>query len=240
MLYKSAYTSYQKEVVGNGKLYHRYVNDFLNSHTYADCFDATGMNIHQMNLGIMNTLLRSRRDLVELYFNEKSFTREHFVVMQRMLDTTKVPGTDPVGHHYSEDADEIPYTFECMFTPTQMSLITRCANETHLFSHPVTEQEMESLFSCNPERPLKSANNRRVAIFFDSLCERNLICKQWQLVIATHGLVLSSANSEPLKCGNISTALNEAKASAKSIYDTIRKMAKEIAENSKKDTNNVI
>lgn len=229
MLYKSAFKSYQQEVVGSGKLYDRYVTDFLNSHTYTDCMDASGMNNHLTNLGIMTDLLRTRKDLVVRFFGRQKFSQEDFIDMQRLLDTTDAPGPIPIDNLLPNGGNDNPYTFECMFTPNQMSLIVHCANEAHLFSAPVTESDMQSLFGCKAGTPLRSANNRRVAIFFDSLCEQNLICKQWQQVIATHRLVLSSANGEPLKCGNLSSALNEAKASAKSIYDTIRKMAKDIA-----------
>lgn len=49
MLYKTAHELYQSEVVGDHKLYNRYVNDFLNSHTYIDCVDTAGMNEHNKN-----------------------------------------------------------------------------------------------------------------------------------------------------------------------------------------------
>lgn len=240
MLYQAAYRSYQNEVTGNGKRYDRYVTDFLNSHTYTSCVDASGMNEHRKNLGIMTDLLKSRKDLAEQFFSRQSFSHEDFIDMQHLLDTTEAPGPIPIGHPHPDGGSDDPCTFECMFTPSQMSLIVHCANEAHLFLGPVTESDMRALFDCNPDRPVKSANNRRVAVFFDSLCERNLICKQWQLVIARHRLILSSANNEPLKCGNLSSALNEAKASTKSIYDSIRKMIKDIADSREKDTNSIM
>lgn len=229
MLYKSAFRSYQQEVVGGGKLYDRYATDFLNSHTYTDCMDAAGMNNHLTNLGIMTDLLKTRKDLVVRFFGRQKFSHEDFIDMQRLLDTTDASGPIPIDNLLPNGGNDNPHTFECIFSSIQMSLIVHCANEAHLFSGPVTESDMQSLFDCKPATPLRSANNRRVAMFFDSLCEQDLICKQWQQVIATHGLVLSSADGKPLKCGNLSSALNEAKASTRSIYDTIRKMVKDIA-----------
>lgn len=72
MLYKAAHERYQSEVIGNRKLYNRYVKDFLNNHTYTDCVNAAGMNEHKKNYHIMEELLTIRKDLVQKYFAKKS------------------------------------------------------------------------------------------------------------------------------------------------------------------------
>ena len=72
VFYRTAHELYQSEVIGYGKLYERYVTDFLNSHTYTDRVDAAGMNEHKKNFHIMEELLTVREDLVQKYFTKKT------------------------------------------------------------------------------------------------------------------------------------------------------------------------
>ena len=111
--------------------------------------------------------------------------------------------------------------FQCCFNFAQIRLITHSANETHLFSPNVSEAEIKALFDCCLEHPLKSACNRRVAFFFDALCEHKLITTRWQHVIDKNGLILSSAKNALLNSSKLSTALNEAKQNGGCVYRTI-------------------
>lgn len=230
-MYQTAYAKYKTEVIGVGKLYERYKDDFLNSHLYTDRLDAIGMNEHHRNYRIMESLLETRRDLVEKYFSRPEFSESAYHSMQHEFDTT-LPAAPDFTLHSHDRPQKAPGQvggFQSYFTTTQISLITKFVNEACLFSGVVTDEDLEKLFHTKLTIPLKSANNRRVAVFFDALCENNLICRQWQQVVDANRLILSSAKDVPLKCSNLSTALNEAKTENKSIYNSIRKMVQQIA-----------
>lgn len=226
--YKSAYDTYQFEVVKCGKLYNRYKNDFLKSHTYTNRVDTAGKNEHIKNLGIMCELLNDRQDLVEKYFIRPKFEFNDQTAMQHELDTTAVVFSYN-DLPYQKDVFVSERNFQCYFTSLQLNLLTQSVNELHLFSSNVTNEEMRQLFSGKLCCPLKSTNNRIVAFFFDALCSQNLICKQWQEVIDRNNLILSSADGRPLNCTKISSALNMAKQDNRSIYVMIKKSVQHIA-----------
>lgn len=231
MLYKAAHELYQSEVVKCGKLYNRYVSDFLNSHTYTDRVNAAGMNEHKKNFHIMEEFLTIRKDLVHRYFTKEKLYDSDYSIMHHEFNTIPpssdskvsiVSGSLPVAFTSKPD-------FQCYFNSVKISLITHIANETHLFSPNVSETEVKALFSCSLEYPLKSACNRRVAFFFDTLCEHKLITTRWQHVIDKNELILSSAKNLPLNSSKLSTALNEAKQNGGSAYRIIELHVKEIA-----------
>lgn len=222
-LYKAAYELYQSEVVKGGKLYNRYVSDFLNNHTYTDHMDAAGMNEHKKNFHIMEELLTIRKDLVYRYFTKEKLCDSDYSIMHHEFNTIPpssdskvsiVSGSLPVAIRSKLD-------FQCCFDCTQIRLITDTANETHLFSPDVSEAEIKALFACCLEHPLKSACNRRVAFFFDALCKYKLISTRWQHVIDENRLILSSAKNVLLNSSKLSTALNEAKQNGGCVYRTI-------------------
>ena len=231
MLYKAAHELYQSEVIGSGKLYNRYVSDFLNSHTYTDRRDAAGMNEHKKNFHIMEELLIIRKDLVKKYFAKDNIYESDYLAMHQEFNTTQHSPNPKVS--IVSDSPPIVITpkpdFQCYFNSVQIRLITRSANEAHLFSSDVTEIEIKALFACCLKRPLKSACNRRVAFFFDVLCEHKLISTRWQHVIDKNRLILSSAKNTLLNSSKLSTALNEAKQNGGCVYRTIELMVLEIA-----------
>lgn len=223
MLYKEAHELYQSEVIKGGKLYNRYVSDFLNSHTYTDRVDAAGMNEHKKNFHIMEELLTIRKDLVHRYFAKEKLCDSDYSIMHHEFNTIPpssdskvsiISGSLPVAFPSQPD-------FQCYFNSVQIGLITHIANEAHLFSPDVAEAEIKALFSCCLEHPLKSACNRRVAFFFDALCEHKLITTRWQHVIDENRLILSSAKNVLLNSSKLSTALNEAKQNGGCVYRTI-------------------
>lgn len=233
MFYKTAHELYQSEVIGDHKLYNRYVNDFLNSHTYTDRIDAAGMNEHKKNFHIMEELLTSRKDLVEKYFTTEKLCYTDYLIMHQEFNTTQqspnsevstISGSPPVTFTSKPD-------FQCDFNLAQIRLIVHSANEAHLFSSDVSEAEIKALFICCLEHPLKSACNRRVAFFFDALCEHKLITTRWQHVIDKNGLIISSAQNALLNNSKLSTALNEAKQNNGCVYRTIKLRVQKIAEN---------
>lgn len=235
MFYKTAHELYHSEVIGNGKLYHRYVNDFLNSHTYTDRVDAVGVNEHKKNFHIMEELLTVRQDLVQRYFIKENLHYSDYLVMHREFNTTPTPERPIVVGLFPARPVSRP-DFQCCFNSVQISLITNIANEVHLFSSEVSEAELKALFACCLEHPLKSACNRRVAFFFDALCKYKLISTRWQHVIDKNGLILSSANNALLNNSKLSTALNEAKQNDGCVYRTIELHIQEIAASGEYET----
>jgi hypothetical protein len=89
MFYKTAHELYQSEVVGDHKLYNRYVNDVLNSHTHTDCVDTAGMNEHKKNFHIMEELLTIRKDLVQKYFAKEKLCDSDYSIMHQEFNTTQ-------------------------------------------------------------------------------------------------------------------------------------------------------
>ena len=233
MFYKTAHELHQSEVVRDHKLYNRYVNDFLNSHAYTDRVDMAGMNEHKKNFHIMEELLIIRKDLVRKYFTKEKLCDSDYSIMHQEFNTTQqspnseafiVP--DPLPNAFCSKLN-----FQCCFNSTQIRLIAYSVNETHLFTPDVSEAEMKAFFACCLEYPLKSVCNRRVAFFFDNLCEHKLISPRWQHIIDKNGLILSSANNTLLNSSKLSTALNEAKQNDGCVYRTIELHVQKIAEN---------
>lgn len=223
ILYKIAHRLYQFEVIGSGKLYNRYVSDFLNIHTYTDRIDAAGMNEHKRNFHIMEELLTIRKDLVQKYFIQEKLCDSDYAIMHQEFNTTQQLSDSEV----SIVSDLFPVTltskpnFQCCFSSVQISLIAHSANEVHLFTPDVSETEVKALFACCLKHPLKSMCNRRVAFFFDALCEYKLISARWQHVIDKNRLILSSSKNTILNSSKLSTALNEAKQNDGCVYKTI-------------------
>ena len=232
MLYKAAHELYQFEVIGYGKLYNRYVSDFLNSHTYTDRVDAAGMNEHKKNFHIMEELLTIRKDLVHRYFAKEKLCDSDYSIMHQEFNTTLAPSNSEI----SIVSDSLPVAlttkpdFQCYFNSIQIRLLIHSINEVHLFFSDVTEVEVKALFACCLEYPLKSACNRKVAFFFDALCKYKLISTRWQNVIEKNRLILSSAKNIFLNSSKLSTALNEAKQNGGCAYRTIELYVQEIAE----------
>lgn len=233
VFYKTAHELYQSEVIGNRKLYNRYVNDFLNSHTYTDYVDAARMNEHKKNFYIMKELLTIRKDLVQKYFAREKLCDSDYSIMHQEFNTTQLSSHSDV----SSTSCSLPVAllskpdFQCCFNSKQIKLITHSANEAHLFSPIVLEAEVKALFACCLEHPLKSACNRRVAFFFDALCEQKLISARWQHIIDKNEAILSSAKNVLLNNSKLSTALNEAKQNDGCVCRTIELRVQEIAEN---------
>lgn len=233
MFYQTAHELYKSEVMGEKKLYDRYVKDFLNSHTYTDYVDAMRKNEHKKNFHIMEELLINRKDLVQKYFVREKLCDSDYSIMHHEFNTTQLSSISEV----SDTSCSVPKAclskvdFQCCFNSKQIKLITHCANKAHLFTLDVSEAEMKAFFACCLEHPLKSVCNRRVAFFFDALCEQKLISTRWQHVIDKNRLILSSSGKNVLlNSSKLSTALNEAKQNDGCVYRTIKLYIHIIAE----------
>ncbi len=212
-LLSEACNVYADEVLNHHKLYIRFADDFINLHRYTNCQCALGKNIHSTNWHIVKGILTTRQDLVERYFTGQPVSNAQLISMLEEYDTTLLPQQ----HHVisSEQFIDAPPT---------------------LFSGTVSETEIESLFSCTLKTPLKVSNNRQVAIFFDELSRKNLICREWQLVIDRHGLLLSS-NGTKLTSNKLSSALSQSQNNDIKYRPRFAEMAKELQRISTTDKN---
>lgn len=118
--------------------------------------------------------------------------------------------------------------FGCDLTDRQTQEIADIANDLNIFKQKVSGEDMANLFSPSPDIRLMSANNRKLAILFDSLFYEKLIVGDWQKVIAATGVIISSTNA-PLTQSKLSTALSEARSEENAAFVTIRKRVHEIA-----------
>ena len=91
LFFKEAHECYQTEVIGCGKLYHRYKKDFLNSHSYTDCQYAAGKNEHKKNFYIMEEFLEEREDLVVIFFTKVDFEYHDYKALHHKFNTTEPP-----------------------------------------------------------------------------------------------------------------------------------------------------
>lgn len=233
-LLSEACNVYVDEVLNHHKLYIRFADDFINLHRHTNCQCALGKNIHSTNWHIVKGILTTRQDLVERYFTGQPVSNAQLISILEEYDTTLLPQQ----HHVisSEQFIYTPPTFGCYFGKSEISLITYCVIGAFLFSGTVSETEIESLFSCTLKTPLKVSNNRQVAIFFDELSRKNLICREWQLVIDRHGLLLSS-NGTKLTSNKLSSALSQSQNNDIKYRPRFAEMAKELQRISTTDKN---
>ena len=211
-LISEAYGVYQSEVLQHNKVYQRYADDFINSHVYHDAADAWSKNQHNKNIGILKTLLYERYEIVLQYFSKQDLSEDEIEIMINLLDTTEAaylttPPQSEAQPISTLDAPAIIPNFECSFDSTSINLLVRCVNSLQIFKEKVTFEDISSLFSCKPVRKLTAANNGFVAVFFYSLCCRHLIVSNWQNVISTHKLILSSSRKTHLTQKSLSGAL---------------------------------
>ena len=194
------------------KVYQRYADDFVNSHIYHDATDAWSKNQHNVNIGILKTLLYERYDIVYKFFSAQGTTVTDVEEIIHLLDTTEAPylttpdqtDTDPTS---SVVPSAIFPNFECSFDDTSIHLIVRCVNGLQIFKEKVTFEDIASLFACKPIRKLTATNNGFVAVFFKALCSRGLIVSNWQNVISVHNLILSSSRKAFLNQKSLSAGL---------------------------------
>lgn len=143
-LLAEARTLYLRDVVADSKQYHRYVEDFVNSHRYIDCNHAMCRNCHEMNIHILKGMLYDCAHLVQPLFAATDFSFEKCMEVKQTYDTFSPPVTpcDP------EKIWERPLSLECNLTRKQMISITACANAYHLFC--VSDVRVEDMKPCLP------------------------------------------------------------------------------------------
>ena len=239
-LMKGAQSTYIKEVAEGKKVYSRYVKDFLNGHRYCGSWDVRVMNQYRKDMGMIEDLLETRPDLVQKYFCQESMDDEDVEALIRELNTTSAPDTSSADSYkmtrwvsafivnkkeygvcekkkqmksqYGSDTGKGAGTYSLQLLRREglLEIIVEAMNQFRLFKKKVTEAEIKGFFCCSLKSPLVAKNNRELAFFFDKLCENGLISKQWQDVVSTHRLLLSSTGKN-MKASDLSSAACKAR-----------------------------
>lgn len=110
------------------------------------------------------------------------------------------------------------------------------AVKVQIFKGEISVADISALLDCQVAKPLKSANNRRVAVLFDELADARLIKRDWQKVVAVNRLILSSATDAPLSRSALSSALAEAKTENSATTVAIRKGVRQVASMTENDS----
>lgn len=242
---REAHGRYQVEVINQKKLYARYAEDFLNSHTHPDGFTAGSKNRHSRNFGIAKALLLTRPDLVRQFFQVQELDDGDIEHMLRLLNTTPPPHrcdvpVDGAKKVRTTSAHSSASTFCCHFSQDTIDLITLCANEVQLFKEVVDADDIAALFACRLERPLTARNIRQLTLFFHYLAEHDLIVNTWQKVIDTNGLILCPNGKSVLTQRTMSSSLYQALEKPSNVRSTlIHDQVKRIAESVSKERKSI-
>lgn len=223
-LLQEALSSYKAEVLEGGKLYHLFAKDFLNSHHHTDHRDAKGMNEHRKNLGILESILTTREDLLRQFSAEEKPDSDKLESLLHLYYTTNPPprGQGILSSKSDGELPPRPLSLGCSLNDDQMSLIAHCVNEARLFEEVVDVPMLRSLLEGRLSTPLHSRNNRLLAFFFDQLCQHRLILSRWQHLLEQVGSILGSKDGIPLKHAQLSNALTHAKSNPNSMQEKIR------------------
>ena len=229
-LLASARETYLRDVIDSGKLYRRFVDDFINSHRYIDCDNVVCRNCHEMIIHVVRGILYDYQDYVRQIFSAGAFSLEDCMEMKRMYDTSEI--NSPA---FAYDADPMAtatsLSFECNFSKEQMAGLVSCANTYHLFCvSTVRMEDMEALFACKRGFQIRVNNIRHVAVLFDALLERSYIQAHWQSVLARGGFLLSKDGKRTVSATSLSSALSATRNKMTSVAYGIRKAVSELDE----------
>ncbi len=224
VLLASARETYLRDVIDSGKLYRRFVDDFINSHRYIDCDNVVCRNCHEMIIHVVRSILYDYQDYVRQIFSAGAFSLEDCMEMKRMYDTSEI--NSPA---FAYDADPMAtatsLSFEYNFSKEQMAGIVSCANTYHLFYVPTVRMEdMEVLFACKEGFRIRVNNIRHVAVLFDALHERSYIQEHWQSVLERGRFLVSKDGKRFVTASSLSTALSAARIRPTSVVYAIRTM----------------
>lgn len=203
-LLASARETYLRDVIDSGKLYRRFVDDFINSHRYIDCDNVVCRNCHEMIIHVVRGILYDYQDYVRQIFSAGAFSLEDCMEMKRMYDTSEI--NSPA---FAYDADPMAtatsLSFECNFSKEQMAGIKRGFQ-------------------------IRVNNIRHVAVLFDALLERSYIQAHWQSVLARGGFLLSKDGKRTVSATSLSSALSATRNKMTSVAYGIRKAVSELDE----------
>lgn len=220
---------YREMNVGASYTYDNFVRDIISDDTFPTVEDTIGKNAHAINLNKLKSLL-ANETLVRRYFDKGSFNDEDCNALIDEFNRTDNNGINQFATPSSAILPKRLPTFGCDLNRSQIELITATVNKEKIFTSETSAEQMDALLNRSERLPLKSANNRRLALFCYALSQEYLICSRWQNVIGSRQLIISSENSNALTAKILASTLNEAKAS--SAYDdylrNIRIMVREV------------
>ena len=227
-LLASARKTYLRDVIDSGKLYHRFVDDFINSHRYIDCDNVVCRNCHEMIIHVVRGILYDYQDYVRQIFSAGAFSLDDCMELKRRYDTSKI--NSPA---FAYDADPMAtatsLSFECNFSKEQMAGIVSCANTYHLFCvSMLCVEDMEALFSCKEGFHIQVNNLRHVVILFDALLENSLIQSRWQSVLDKGRFLQSKDGSRFITASNLSSALSAVRNNKTAVAYGIKRVIKEL------------
>ena len=189
VLCEQAFVKYQDEVINGGKLYHRYVNDFISYNLPIASNNITDWQYHSMNLSKIHELLTNRLDLIDKYFTKTPFSREAFADLFNEF-STNLGDSVPISSNKKSSNEELIVKNNNrkslgVFSHEQLCLITDKVNKAHIFISEVTVDDMDAFFNCTLTTPLVLADGNigRFAIFMDRLRDTGLVSHCWQSTI---------------------------------------------------------
>ena len=226
-LLASAREAYLRDVVDSGKLYRRFVDDFINSHRYIDCDNVVCRNCHEMIIHVVRGILYDYQDYVRQIFSAGAFSLDDCMELKRRYDTSEInsPAFAYVAYDAEPMATATSLSFERNFSKEQMAGIVSCANTYHLFCVPTVRMEdMEALFACEEGFRIRVNNIRHVAVLFDALLERSCIQAHWQSILERGRFLISKDGKRFVTASSLSTALSVARIRPTSVVYDIRTM----------------
>ena len=118
--------------------------------------------------------------------------------------------------------------FKSVLTLKEISLLTDCINEAHVFTTTIKARILTDFFNCKLDGVLKVNNTRLFAYLMMQLGCYNHIVYEWQSVIANNKLILGKIKGEPLTRTDLSSATDQAKNIYPKGYEIIDKYIKQL------------
>ena len=199
-LYRAAYEQYKSEILNDGKLYDRYVNDFVSYHLPVFSSEEQIVRNHFKHVFSLYELLTTRKDIVTKYFTKSSFEKGDFETMVYEFNHIEVVVESP--------------RILASFTTEQIRLITKFANESNFFVDGIDEETMDGFFKCALDESLVVVNMRQVLQLLYALSIEKMIPHNWVSLIAGNQLLTPKSTGKASKRGAISSRLSELKASS--------------------------
>jgi hypothetical protein len=111
-------------------------------------------------------------------------------------------------------------SFEPALTEEQLDMLVNCCNDIQVFTRDIEAYEIEEILLCSHSEPLQVTVNKHLALLFDKLHERRLICKTWMSVAERYNCFISR-QGKPITSKDLSAALSTASLIKQEIEDQI-------------------
>jgi hypothetical protein len=112
-------------------------------------------------------------------------------------------------------------SFEATLSDAQMERLLRCCNEVPLFSREIERFELDTLLACEHNEPLPLSVNKYIALLFDLLRQKKLVCATWMRVAERQHCFVSK-QGKPITSKDLSSALSTASLIDPKIEECIR------------------